>query len=146
MGRSRILRLLRIAFSAVCGIACVLLMVLWVRSYFRLDSLLVRVSPTHVVDVGSINGGLLLQFRENDFSRGWLRKSHPITGRGIARSPFRFGSEFRSIHSGIQIPHWSVVASAVLIAVAPWIRFSLRTLLIATTLVAVVLRLAVAFR
>jgi hypothetical protein len=31
---SRTLRYLRIAFSALCGIICLLLIVLWVRSYY----------------------------------------------------------------------------------------------------------------
>jgi hypothetical protein len=31
------LRYLRIAFSVTCGIACVLLIVLWVRSYSYMD-------------------------------------------------------------------------------------------------------------
>src|SRR5436309_31493 len=35
----RFLRYLRIAFSATCGIACVLLVVLWVRSYWWYDEL-----------------------------------------------------------------------------------------------------------
>jgi hypothetical protein len=35
----RYLRYLRIAFSAICGIACVLLCVLWVRSYWWSDSI-----------------------------------------------------------------------------------------------------------
>src|SRR5436190_7192511 len=34
----RFLRYLRIAFSATCLIACVLLIVLWVRNYYSLDS------------------------------------------------------------------------------------------------------------
>ena len=33
----RFLRYLRIAFSVTCGIACVLLIVLWVRSYWTID-------------------------------------------------------------------------------------------------------------
>ena len=49
MDRPRILRLLRIAFSAVCGIVCLLLIVLWVRGFSCWDSLRVRLSPTRVV-------------------------------------------------------------------------------------------------
>jgi hypothetical protein len=46
----------------------------------------------------------------------------------------------RTIHS----PYWSLVAASFTLAALPWLRsqFSLRTLLIATTLVAVVLGLA----
>src|SRR4051812_42910834 len=35
----RFLRYVRIALSVTCGIACVLLIVLWVRSYWRVDQL-----------------------------------------------------------------------------------------------------------
>jgi hypothetical protein len=50
--------------------------------------------------------------------------------------------------SGIMLPHWAVVVFFGSLAILPWMphvrwRFSLRTLLIATTLVAVVLGLAV---
>jgi hypothetical protein len=37
MDRPRLIRSLRIAVSAVCGILCLLLIVLWVRSYWWLD-------------------------------------------------------------------------------------------------------------
>jgi hypothetical protein len=48
---------------------------------------------------------------------------------------------------GIQVPYWFIVLVTAAFSVAPWIqwskRFSLRTLLIAMTLVAVVLGLVV---
>ena len=48
----------------------------------------------------------------------------------------------------IVVPYWSLVSSFVLLAAIPWLpwsnRFSLRTLLIATTAVAVVLGIVVA--
>src|SRR6188474_3195978 len=43
-GRMRF-RKLRIAFSAVCGLACVLLAALWVRSYWREDFLFLSPLP-----------------------------------------------------------------------------------------------------
>jgi hypothetical protein len=42
-------------------------------------------------------------------------------------------------------PYWCVVLLAGMFAAAPWVRFSLRALLVATTLVAVVLGLVVYF-
>jgi hypothetical protein len=138
----------RITVTALGLTTCVLLIALWKRSYSWLDSLLVRLSPTRVAMAGSINGGLLLHFPVNDFSANWKQRSRPLTGPGISRSPFRFGSEFRSIDGGVQIPHWSVVLSAGLIAIIPWLpwSFSLRTLLVATTLVAVVLGIVAVWR
>ena len=50
---------------------------------------------------------------------------------------------------GLAVPHWFCVLTTVALAVAPWFRwskrFSLRTLLIATTLVAVALGMVMAF-
>lgn len=58
-----------------------------------------------------------------------------------------FGLARFTSHTAILVPHWFQVVVFVLIAAVPWSpwsrRFSLRTLLIATTLLAVVLGLAV---
>ena len=57
-------------------------------------------------------------------------------------------SGFRSARYGWLLPYWVIVFSAAACASMPWLpwRFSLRTLLIATTLVAVVLGLIVWLR
>jgi hypothetical protein len=63
---------------------------------------------------------------------------------------YQFGSRFHfgRLPNGLYVPHWFLVLLATTFATLPWIRyfewrFSLRTLLIATTLVAVVLGLIV---
>ena len=111
-------RKLRMAFSAVCGLACVLLIVLWVRSY-----------RAHFDIRLPWSDHLLCSFR------GWMQllgESDPLTG--IRRTEF-------------PTPYWLPTGLAVTSSAVPWLpwsaRFSLRTLLIATTLVAVVLGLAV---
>ena len=66
---------------------------------------------------------------------------HPtILGFGIEKDAF-----LNEDGSVIYFPHWALVLFFAVIAILPWFRwrFSLRTLLIATTLVAVVLGLAV---
>src|SRR6476619_533326 len=51
------LRYIRIAFSAFCGLACVLLVVLWVRSYRSCD--LLRRTPFGVrIEIISVEGQL----------------------------------------------------------------------------------------
>ena len=68
------------------------------------------------------------------------------SGRHIA---FAIFSGFQSRHTNrcdsLSIPHWFAVALAATFAATPWLRwrFSLRTLLIAITLVALVLGLVV---
>jgi hypothetical protein len=58
MERARVVRGLLITMSAVCGIRCVLLVALWVRSYWKLDTLGIRIpnngaaSVTKAIDLG----------------------------------------------------------------------------------------------
>jgi hypothetical protein len=56
LGLSR--RYLRIVFSAVCGIACVLLVVLWASSYFRSVTITVRLPSSRTVQLDSAIGQL----------------------------------------------------------------------------------------
>ena len=51
-------RKLRIAFSAMCLIACVLLIALWVRSYWRLEAVAYKHPPRLAVWLVSSNGEL----------------------------------------------------------------------------------------
>src|SRR6185312_16666907 len=56
------LRYLRFAFSAFCGVACLLLIVLWLRSFDAATTYYGRVSQTHAVELVSQRGftGLVL--------------------------------------------------------------------------------------
>ena len=62
MDRLCILRLLRIAFSAVCGIVCLLLIVLWIRSYWWQDFYSWRLSDNRFSLTASGRGWILLSF------------------------------------------------------------------------------------
>jgi hypothetical protein len=153
-------RKLRIAWSVGCGIACVLLIVLWVRSYWRTDSMtLWKASPSRFAYIQSVAGRL--NFCKDVMSPGEPRfQTLPLdessTGfiRALRRCENRFG--FGEISdwslSAVIVPYWFLVLASMAITAAPWItlirfRFSLRTMLIATTLIAVVLGLiAVAMR
>jgi hypothetical protein len=139
------LKKLQIAWSVFCGVACVLLIVLWVRSYWRLELIAKSTSGIFLTRIVS-NSGSVYFFKQDmgvsKFDRGWSYgrslKVQPNEGR------FGFGRE----HEGFFVPHWLLILISATFAVLPWIRqlqyrFSLRTLLMATTLVAVVLGLAV---
>jgi hypothetical protein len=150
---SRFLRYLRIAFSATCLIACVLLIALWVRSYWRADT------PTttkfgRVFEFISLSGNVVIRWADIPSEWGSAPFTIPLTEND--RDPFdepppdhyralgfRFSSypEFRFL----SIPYWFPILLCSILAALPWFRwrFSLRTLLIATTLVAVVLGLVV---
>ena len=149
-------RKLRIAFSATCLIACVLLIVVWGRSYWRLDG----VSGTrgiHFTYLDTLQG-------EFHFARivpasggsvPWRAFHNPIVETDLqARDDSQkgrhhaFGVGWKVFGNGWQvaIPLWLPVLICGALTAIPWLRwqFSLRTLLIATTLVAVVLGLIVA--
>jgi hypothetical protein len=152
MNRPGIFRILRILWTVFCGIACVLLVVLWVRSY--------RINHVAVVPVGKSKMGVQYAIGRLVFVRAANAKSFqqritdPQTFDRILRTDENsFGLAIhRNPNTGlysIQMPCWWFVALISMVAVVPWIpsicpRFSLRTLLIATTLVAVVLGLIVA--
>jgi hypothetical protein len=143
------LRYLRIAFSAFCGLACVLLVVLWVRSYSVNDGLYRGQSQV----IGIVSYGGVVEFGRFDnqvpkvkLSKGWnvfSDRVHPDDELEmtyyIRRAEWPFGE-------CLIVPYWIPVLSAAMIAAAPWFRwrFSLRTLLVAMTVVAVVIGVIVA--
>jgi hypothetical protein len=153
------LRYLRLAFSATCLIACVLLIALWVRSYWENDMGYFPLSTHRMVVLGSDSGSIgvssylpiALQntrpWRTGIVLTGWGRLTLRITHPRDRTYPY-FAAGSDDIYLHVRFPHWIAVFFASTLAALPWLpwwskRFSLRTLLIATTLVAVVLGLAV---
>ena len=138
------LRYLRIAFSATGLIACVLLIVLWVRSYWWVD----MTSRNSTINICSMSGKLLIGKTLTVVS---IRRPNPPFSNAAARFgfyPMPLGDwVFTFENNGLTLPYWLCILVLGLIARAPWIlwpkRFSIRTLLIATTLIAVVLGLIV---
>ena len=145
-------RKLRIAWSVAWGVVAVLLIVLWVRSYWRWD------------EVGGRTG---IHTAFVFFS--WQARIEWYTWPMDDPLPFSIGTytdadhlNFANPHKHLGIPNWLdfsyinngrefvlaaphcfVALIAAMISVAPWIRWSkrfrLHTLLIAMTLVAVIL-------
>jgi hypothetical protein len=145
-------------------VVAVLSVLLWVRSYWWHVGLARVSAGGNMLSVASTTGAVYLN-RAQLAQLGIPRTSPPLTTgwhseSRIADFPHK-GFEWRS-HAGyflITIPFWFVSALTVVIAATPWTpvqvafvrgliaripyRFSLRTLLIATTLVAVTLGLLV---
>jgi hypothetical protein len=142
----RSLRYLRIAVSATCLIACVLMIVLWVRSYWWLDILQCGSERAFVSHAGTIQHTQALDmglpfsyWRVVTFSESTTPMSPPrYSFAGIGYSPGDYWAE-------VVIPNWLSLFLLTTLAAAPWLhwRFSLRTLLLATTLIALVLGLVV---
>ena len=140
-------RKLRIAWSAVWGVVAVLLCLLWIVSYWW-D--VFADTPTIAVRIASRHG----QFSfDCSFAQLWEDGilTWDVFHTKIDDDYFRIDLEPDiSLQNGNILSvtgyHWQLVAAASAIASAVWLPlrcFSLRTLLIATTLVAVVLGLVV---
>jgi hypothetical protein len=142
---SKTLRYLRIAWSVACGVACLLLITLWVRSYWRADSF----HYAGIQSVGiSINPGLISFGRsETDPTLlGPLAYQWRHFSRTNPEVPTRsFGWLWTDTDFVIEFPIWLSVVICALVSTLSWIpwHFSLRTLLIAMTIIAVGLGLIV---
>jgi hypothetical protein len=148
-------RKLRIAWSVWCVIACVLLVVLWLRSYWRFDEAEGHVlgKPIRLLMAsGHLRLDLLafgrppkkFEWSSNTIEQnGWvgLNPLDKDGGTSISCKLFNFSMSARRTFAWM--PFSIAVLLTATLAGIPWItavrRFSLRTLLIATTLVAVVL-------
>jgi hypothetical protein len=139
-------RKLRITWLVCCGILCLLLIALWARSYWWSDWI-GRFDQTKLqTSIGSSGGDLICARVDWSSERGGLvaphgwqydankitfpTKSHWMNWSNNTGPGFRFA-----------ISHWLVIPLFAALAAAPWLpwRFSLRTLLIAITVFALLL-------
>jgi hypothetical protein len=138
------LKYLRIAVTACSLTACVLLVALWVRSY----------GWTYIIKGGIYSlwlqeGHISLHASPYGLRQPWQQFSYetPESIREFYEHRSDWAYIVESNGWNITIPHWFLGLLAAALATVPWIRwskrFSLRTLLIATTLVAVALALVV---
>jgi hypothetical protein len=164
------LKYLRLAVTALCLTACVLLIVLWVRSYGRSIDFDLAVSSRAGVGLRIKDGTIAAQFGDSRHSRlkkmaineflnqleDWefppnssiriqydfsVMNSPPPPPPPPQPSRKQKVSDFRWRAGYVRAPFWFITLAVATVACVPWIgwskRFSLRTLLIATTLVAV---------
>ena len=132
---------LRIAWSVGWGVVAVLLCVLCVRSYSTCDSL--DITGTH--QITSLRGICFIdgQFRKSEsivvkaaWGLTWLQLFDRFAPNGVT-----------PIVKGTAVPLWMPILLTIAIAATPWRhwskQFNLRTLLVATTLIAVFLGIIV---
>jgi hypothetical protein len=149
-------RKLRIAWSVMCGVLAALLIAFWIRSYFWMDTCDIASHVELRSPYGVIKHQALLS--PYSFEHDWYYRCQSATdyfgGEIPPRQPIKVAMQslmrfqLGDFHQPSYIPYWPLVLLFAAMAVAPWkrqlkFRFSLRTLLIATMLVAVVLGLAV---
>jgi hypothetical protein len=140
-------RKLRIAWSVAWGLLAVLLIVWWVRSYHTYDTLTIRLSDSKHLDLGSYFGqftSYILEPLPSRKSQYWEIIHEPLDD--VDPESMRIPGVVGSLGPRqVYFPFWLPLLGLLATAAASWlpIRFKLRTLLIATTLMAVVLGLAV---
>jgi hypothetical protein len=148
-------RKLRIAWSVAWGFAIVLLCVLWARSKEWHDSVQTTTFGLQRLSLISSHGHIsgTLYFGEGDefsdaIGSSRLNKLPPgvtLSPWAIGRSPGGLPAAYygSSTQYFLLVPHWFAISLAMLLGIFPWVskQFSLRTLLIVTTFVAVVLGL-----
>jgi hypothetical protein len=148
MDRPRLIRGLRIAWTAFFGILCVLLIVSWVRSYWWMDIVAIPRPPERFMAVSYYGRiywskvALDKAVSEPDAVGSLTIHDDWTMVQKVIDDLFDDGS----YHSAGHVI-WVLVAGT--LAAFPWAeskwQFSLRALLIATTLFAVVLGLAIAY-
>ena len=145
-------RKLRIAWSVAWGVGCVLLIALWVRSYSWTDIVGISTRSLLVTGPGEISIATAQPTYDGRAKPGRF-EAFPLKATDNRSPPKRtwdlyavYGrNTYNQITSVVFSLAFLVLVSG-LLALTPWLRwrFSLRTLLIATTLVAVMLGLIVA--
>jgi hypothetical protein len=143
---------LRIAWSLGCGILCLLLMVWWLRSYWECSLLHFSVPPDWGGHVLVVDGVVEVAKYKVVGSVQWDVTNMYSEGRAEFNDP---GYQYLGFNLIIISPRWYEIDFPLWFGIllvgccgfSPWwpwpMTFSLRTLLVATTLVAVVLGLIV---
>jgi hypothetical protein len=144
------LRYVRIAVTALSLTACVLLIALWVRSYWWEDGLSGPLPNKQAFHIKS-SYGLMMIAIVSATNRTWqfetIESALPDSNLLHLSSDSGFGFIDATPDYVVTFPQWLTVAMLGVIGAIPWLQksFSLRTLLIATTMVAVGLGIVVAF-
>jgi hypothetical protein len=162
-------RKLRIAWSVAWGSTAVLLIALWIRSYFRTDIVLMR-SQSFVccylssygelgIELGKdirhyadrFMGGRPISIESSYRMNSWEPdERHPL----LNICGFRLRHYLVNTHGdrwlNFSLPYWFVSSICVVCIALPWIpwsvRFGIRTMLIITTLTAIAVSFVVAYR
>ena len=143
-------RRLRISWSVGWIVASLLVIALWMRSYRAFDYVSGMATASRQVEVFAVQGRVVIGTwgGETTFTR-WYHRSNAVadsqgTVNMLKNQENAMG--FAIIKPSVVIPYYFFAAVTGALAVAPWIRwskrFTIRTLLIATTLVAAILGLA----
>lgn len=149
---NRTLRTLRYVLVVLSGLSIVVagfLIAVWVSSHWRAYSLERPYGNTGAICFQSCESvlGFAISHRNPATSQGWKLFDESVEKRrtGTGGPPDPFVWMYAPGYLYVACPHWIPVMLFIVAAAAPWVRwsFSLRTLLIATTLIAILLGLTV---
>jgi hypothetical protein len=120
-------RYLRSTWTVFCGIAAVLLIVLWVRSYWWSEEIIGETLSCYPF-AESTRGQLAFGMPQRNTSAhaqnaDWMLRTYPVN---TSPKPFlerAFQPFAVPNYPGLILPHWSVVILIVASAVVPWISF-----------------------
>jgi hypothetical protein len=142
---------MRKAFATTCSICCLLLVAMWMRSYWWEDSVVVYSSGEHFVRIGAVPGAMQVVagsksrvVRWNHIVESPDQVLRELSKMGITY-PSRFWGRFYISSNIVLVPYWFLILLVVSLA-APrsqkilW-RFSLRVALVIMTLAAGVIGL-----
>src|SRR3954451_23985233 len=133
-------RKLRVTWSVLCAAAFCIFFVMWVRSYWAIDHIDFLVK-TQGIEGNSDRGQLWLSIYKAS-PLPWVRPDNSPPPVFRVEKPC-FEIHFGSIGGIVYIPHRYLVVLAAVCSFLPWIhwskRFTLRTLLLVTTVIAVLL-------
>ena len=140
-------RKLRIAWSVAWGVVFVLVLVLWARTRFATDYVTMRLPGHSEFSVMSRSGGLGFIFNPDLEGSRWSFQTQPAREVSFPYRTLLGFVEYLKTPTAyrIRFPDWCFLLLSATFAAAPWLRwrFSLRTLLIVTTLVTVGLGIVV---
>jgi len=144
-----IFRKLRVAWSVVWGIACVLFVMWWVRSYWRLD-VITRITASGSTTVRADSGLVTLtQMGSVRFFTDSATWAHVVDNASLGIQFWQFDWARNASIFLVRMPIWVPALVAAILARVPWIRwskrFSLRALLIAMAIIALALTMIMAF-
>ena len=148
-------RNLRIAWSVGWGLLCLLLIALWVRSYWHEELIAIPVGASRLTGIGYVHGTVTAFWAVESTAtmNGPIIQSFPSGPQSrFERSPryrgkLGFGVAYDPLFIVMGVPIWFCTMLTALLVTLPWMgltgRFRLRTLLIVMTVVAGLLGLIV---
>src|ERR1700754_4834582 len=116
-------RKLRIAWTVLGTIACVLLIALWVRSNYWVDQLFVPVIQSAFVVFGSVPNAFGVGLTSNSPTGTWAMGNMPavewLAAVSESSDPWSGAVALRIVDGGIFAPYWFGLILAALLATLP---------------------------